>query len=49
MDVRDAHAGVTKVAETFAADQRARQLRTELHRDDFDVLASAGLQFTGQR
>ena len=41
------HANVTAVAETFAADRRARQLRTELHRDDFDLLADAGLPLTG--
>ena len=35
------------MAETFAADRKARQLRTELHRDDFDLLAEAGLPLSG--
>ena len=47
MDARDVHADVSAVAATFAADRRARQLRTELHRDDFDLLADAGLALTG--
>ena len=35
------------MAESFAADRKARQLRTELHRDDFDLLAEAGLPLSG--
>ena len=47
MDARAVRANVTNVAETFAVDRRARQLRTELHRDDFDLLTKAGLALTG--
>lgn len=42
--VRDA---IGKVAATFAEQRRERQQRTELHREDFDLLLDAGLHLTG--
>ena len=47
MDERDVLAAVTEVAAGFAADRRARQARRELHREDFDALAEAGVLRTG--
>ncbi len=41
------HEAVTKIAEGFAADRSERQYRTHLDREDFDLLAEAGLQATG--
>jgi alkylation response protein AidB-like acyl-CoA dehydrogenase len=38
---------VEKLAESFAADRSERQMRTTLAREDFRLLAEAGLQTTG--
>src|SRR5262245_13221800 len=46
-NVSEVHHAVGAVADAFTADRRARQQRTELHRDDFDRLAEAGLQAVG--
>jgi len=47
MDAQEVHRAVEEVADGFAADRRARQLRTELDRADFALLAEAGLAAAG--
>lgn len=43
----DVQEGVAKVAAAFAADRKERQVRRELHTEDFEALADAGFLLTG--
>ena len=47
MDSADVLDNVRQIADRLAADRRARQLRTELIRSEFDELAEAGLPLSG--
>ena len=47
MEAESVRRAIEKLAETFATDRRERQMRIDLHREDFRLLAEAGLQTTG--
>src|SRR5437879_12563520 len=47
MEPADVLDNVRQIADRFAADRRARQLRTVLVRSEFDELAEAGLPLSG--
>jgi alkylation response protein AidB-like acyl-CoA dehydrogenase len=46
-DAAQVLANVASVAADFAAARKDRQVRRELHREDFDALAAAGFLYTG--